>query len=298
MFVGTVKIKQVDAFTVEPFGGNPAGVVTDANGLSDELKQKIAKEMNLSETAFVSRSEVADFKVQFFTPNAEVDLCGHATIATFATLYEEGKLDHSKAIFYQETKAGVLAVEVEKAAEKVVFMMTQAAPQLARVEFSRADIAAVLGLGADDLLETPPMKVSTGLWWLVVGVKSLAKLSHAHPDFAAIEAMSKEYGVVGFIPFCLDTVEPDRSFHMRAFCPLVGINEDPVCGTGNGCAAAYIAAHDLIAIDGEANLIGEAGIEVSRPGYVNISVSKSEGKVSKVKVGGAALTILEGEMRF
>ena len=107
-----IKIKQVDAFTDIPFGGNPAGVVTDAAGLSDELKQKIAREMNLSETAFVSPSKVADFKVQFFTPRFEVDLCGHATIGTFSALYEEGKLPADKSIFYQETKAGVLPVEL------------------------------------------------------------------------------------------------------------------------------------------------------------------------------------------
>ncbi|MDF2569981.1 MAG: phenazine biosynthesis protein [Sporomusa sp.] len=296
--MGTVKIKQVDAFTIEPFGGNPAGVVTDANGLSDELKQKIAKEMNLSETAFVSRSEVADFKVQFFTPNSEVDLCGHATIATFAALYEEGKLDQAKDVFYQETKAGVLAVEIEKVADQTVFMMTQAAPQLAEVELSRAEIAAVLGIKADDLMETLPMKVSTGLWWLVVGIRNLAKLSYVQPDFAAIEVLSKKCGVVGIIPFCLETVEADRSFHMRAFCPLVGINEDPVCGTGNGCAAAYIAAHNLINVASQTTMVGEAGIEVSRPGCVYIRINKSEGKVSKVKVGGSALTVLEGEMRF
>ncbi|HWR42153.1 PhzF family phenazine biosynthesis protein [Sporomusa sp.] len=296
--MSTIKIKQVDAFTNEPFGGNPAGVVTDANGLADEHKQKIAREMNLSETAFVSHSDAADFKVQFFTPNAEVDLCGHATIATFATLYEEEKLDPGKTVFYQETKAGILPVEVIKSEGQVLFMMTQAAPQLAGVEFSSADIAAGLGLAAEDLLETPPMRVSTGLWWLVVGVKSLAKLMQAKPDFVAVEALSKKCGVVGIVPFCLTTIEANRSFHMRAFCPLVGVNEDPVCGTGNGCIAAYIATHNLIAIDGEASLTGEAGMEVNRPGCVNIRVSKTEGKVHAIKVGGGAVTILEGEMRF
>ncbi|SDE70516.1 PhzF family phenazine biosynthesis protein [Sporomusa acidovorans] len=296
--MGTVKIKQVDAFTTKLFGGNPAGVVTDANGLPDAIKQKIAREMNLSETAFVSHSNVADFKVQFFTPNVEVPLCGHATIATFATLYEEGKLDQTKSVFYQETKAGVLPVEVIKENSQTVFMMTQAAPQLAGVDLSRAEIAAGLGLTPDDLLETQPMKVSTGLWWLVVGIKSLSKLSNAHLDFAAIAAMSKKCGMEGFVPFCLETVQPSCSFHSRAFCPLDGINEDPVCGTGNGSAAAYIAAHNLIAIDGEAALIGEAGLEVGRPGQVNIIVSKQAGQVKTVKVGGTAVRVMEGEMVF
>lgn len=296
--MGSIKIKQVDAFTTKPFGGNPAGVVTEANGLSDTLKQYIAREMNLSETTYVSRSDVADFKVQFFTPKAEVDLCGHATIATFATLYEEGRLAPDRTVFYQETKAGILPVEVVKTNGQTIFMMTQAIPQLAGVNVSREKIASGLGLKASDLLELSPMKVTTGLWWLVVGVKSLVKLSSAQIDFAAIEAMSRECGVVGFVSFCLETTEPGCSFHMRAFAPLMGINEDPVCGTGNGCAAAYIAAHELIAISGDTRLVSEAGLEVNRPGYVNIIVNKLAGQVNAVKVGGAAVTVLEGVMKF
>ena len=296
--MGIVRIKQVDAFTTELFGGNPAGVVTDAKCLPDEFKQKIAKEMNLSETAFVSHSDAADFKVQFFTPNAEVDLCGHATIATFATLYEEGKLSPTKSIFYQETKAGVLPVEIVKENDQTIFMMTQAAPQMQEVDLSRADIAAGLGLTVNDLLPIQPMKVSTGLWWLVVGINSLARLDSAKPDFAAIENMSKKSGVVGFVPFCLETAQPNRSFHMRAFAPLVGVNEDPVCGTGTGCIAAYIAANQLIAVNGETAFAAEAGLEVGRPGCVHIIVSKQAEEISTIKVGGAAVTILEGEMRF
>lgn len=296
--MNTVKIKQVDAFTTWVFGGNPAGVVTDANNLTDEQKQKIAREMNLSETAFVSHSAVADFKVQFFTPNTEVPLCGHATIATFATLYAEGKLDQSKHIFYQETKAGVLPVEVLKKDNQVTFMMTQAVPQMAEVELTREEIAAGLGLAAEDLIAEKPLKVSTGLWWLVIGVKSLAKLSQAKPDFAAITAMSKKCGFEGFVPFCLETEEPDCSFHSRAFCPMDGINEDPVCGTGNGSAAAYIAAHNLLDVNGETAWVGEAGLEVGRPGKVSILVTKQADKVTRVKVGGSAVTVLEGELRF
>lgn len=296
--MNTVNIKQVDAFTTLAFGGNPAGVVTNANNLTDEQKQKIAREMNLSETAFVSHSDVADFKVQFFTPNTEVPLCGHATIATFATLYAEGKLDHAKSIFYQETKAGVLPVEVIKTGSQEIFMMTQAAPQLAEVALTREEIAVGLGLVAEDLLDEKPLKVSTGLWWLVIGVKSLAKLKQAQPDFVAITAMSKNCGFEGFVPFCLETEQPDCSFHSRAFCPIDGINEDPVCGTGNGSAAAYIAAHNLLAVEGETAWVGEAGLEVGRPGKVSILVSKQADKVMTVKVGGSAVTVLEGVLRF
>jgi PhzF family phenazine biosynthesis protein len=296
--MSTIKIKQIDAFTTVPFGGNPAGVVTDANNLDDELKQKIACEMNLSETAFVSHSGVADFKVQFFTPNAEVDLCGHATIATFAALYEEGKLDTTKSIFYQETKAGVLPVEVSSVAGETVFMMTQAVPQFEKISIDKAEVASALGMVADDLLDTPVMKVSTGIWWLIVGVRKLATLYQSKPNLAAIRELSAKHQFVGIIPFCLDTVNPKFSFHLRAFCPLVGINEDPICGTGNGCVAAFIAFNQLIDFENEISLMGEEGLEVNRPGSVYIYVGKKQNDILTIKVGGTARTILEGEMRF
>ena len=111
-----IKIYQVDSFTTHLFGGNPAGVVTEATGLTPFEMQKIAREMNCSETAFVTSSQSceADFNVRFFTPTEEVNLCGHATIATFFVLATEGKIKLStpEVILYQETKAGILPVSI------------------------------------------------------------------------------------------------------------------------------------------------------------------------------------------
>lgn len=289
-----IKIKQVDAFTNIPFGGNPAGVVTDASELSDDLKQKIAREMNLSETAFVSPSKVADFKVQFFTPRFEVDLCGHATIGTFSTLYEEGKLPTGKSIFYQETKAGVLPVELTTVNNEKVFMMTQALPKFEIFNLSKSEVAGLIGLQEDDLMDLPAMRVSTGIWWLVFGVKSLDKLMNAKPDLNAIERISEQHSIVGIIPFCLETLDPKYNYHLRAIAPYVGVIEDPVCGTCNGCVASYIVQNKLVSCEGTVDMIGEEGQEVNRPGCVYASVTKQEGKISRVQIGGTAVTILQG----
>lgn len=293
-----IKIKQVDAFTSKAFGGNPAGVVTDSSNISDELKQKIAREMNLSETAFVSNSKVADFKVQFFTPNSEVDLCGHATIATFSSLYEEGKLDANKSIFYQETKAGILPVELTSIGGEEVFMMTQALPKLEEAGIDRREVAGLLGLTMDDLMDTPIMRVSTGIWWLVFGIKEVEKLRNSKPDFRAIEELSRKYNVVGINPFCMDTLNEACDFQSRAFAPLVGVNEDPVCGTGNGCVASYIVLNNLIDFSDSIDLIGEAGIEVNRPGLVYVNIEKRKKDITKVKAGGSAITVLEGNIKY
>lgn len=292
-----IKIKQIDAFTDMPFGGNPAGVVTDADGLSDELMQKIAKEMNLSETAFVSKSDKADFKVQFFTPNAEVDLCGHATIASFHALHEEGRLDKSKKVFFQETKAGVLPVEVSESNGETVLMMTQAVPSFEAFDGSREEIAVMFGLEAEDMMDLPVMKVSTGIWWLVFGVRRLEKLMKMRPNFRAAEELSRKHRLVGIIPFCMETLNPECHYHIRAFAPYVGVDEDPVCGTCNGCVSAYMALHNLIRIDSEVHLVGEEGNELKRPGKIYVHVGKKDGKVSTVKVGGTAFTVLQGTMK-
>lgn len=292
-----IRIKQIDAFTSMPFGGNPAGVVTNAEDLSDELKQKIAREMNLSETAFISKSDKADFKIQFFTPNAEVDLCGHATIASFHALHEEGRLNESKRIFYQETKAGVLPVELCQINGDGVYMMTQAVPRFEELGVSREEIAAMFGLELDDIMNLPVMSVSTGIWWLVFGVRKLDKLMKMTPDSKAIKDFSRKHKLVGIIPFCMETLDPNCHYHIRAFAPYVGVDEDPVCGTCNGCVTSYMALHNLIPFENETDLLGEEGTEVARPGKIYVHIEKEDGKVSTVKVGGTAFTVLQGIMR-
>ena len=296
--MGKIRIKQVDAFTDSLFGGNPAGVVTEASSLSEEQMQLIAREMNLSETAFVTPSDRADFRVRFFTPGSEVDLCGHATIGSFHALHEEGRLDSGRSVFTQETKAGVLEVERSFVDGKPVFMMTQAKPRFENIGASRGEIAGILRVDEADLLDVSPLKVSTGIWWFVAGLRHLETIRDLKPDFQAMNDFSERNGLVGMIPFCLQTLSPEASLHMRAFAPFVGINEDPVCGTGNGCAGAFIAHYGLVEFRDETNLVSEAGYEVHRPGRVFISLRREAGEVSRVKVGGSAVTILEGEIRY
>ena len=294
----TIRIKQVDAFTDVPFGGNPAGVVTVADSLDEGQMQRIAREMNLSETAFVAPSDKADFKVRFFTPNSEVDLCGHATIGSFAALHEEGRLGLDRSVFTQETRAGVLEVERSLREGLPIFTMTQAKPVLREIPASREEVARLLRVDLSELIDVPPMASSTGLWWFVVGVKRLKVLQAMAPDLPAIRDFSEKHGLIGIIPFCLETLSPEASFHMRAFAPFVAIDEDPVCGTGNGSAGAYIGTHRLVDFGEEVDLVSEAGHEVQRPGRVFVSLKREGGEIVKVRVGGSAVTVLEGTMRI
>lgn len=293
-----ILFKQIDAFTKVPFGGNPAGVVLDASGLSSETKVKIAREINASETAFVSHSSVADFRFQFFTPAAEVDMCGHATIATFFAMADEGKLDLTKDVFRIETNAGILPVEVSSVGGEKIFLLTLATPQFQKIDASKKDVAALLGLQEDDLLDQPAMNVYTGIWWTVFGVKKLEKLMTAKPDLKAIEKFSEKFATTGITPFCLETLDAQKSYHLRAIAPLVGVVEDPVCGTGNGCVASYIAHNHLVEFQEQIDLIGEQGMEVNRPGCVYVNVHKTNNQVDRTKIGGTAMTVLEGSLNF
>lgn len=296
--MGWIGIRQVDAFTEVPFGGNPAGVVTAADSLDEAQMQLIAREMNLSETAFVAPSDKADFKVRFFTPNSEVDLCGHATIGSFAALHEEGRLEGTRSVFTQETKAGVLEVERSFRDGMPVFTMTQAKPRFRDTGASREEVARLLRVEVSELLDVPPLAVSTGLWWFVVGLRRLATVQSLSPDLPAIRDFSERHGLIGVVPFCLETLDPGADLHMRAFAPFVAIDEDPVCGTGNGCAGAYIGTHRLVDFPDEVDLVSEAGIEVRRPGKVFVSLKREGGEISRVRVGGSAVTVLEGTMRI
>ena len=142
-----IRIKQVDAFTTIPLSGNPAGVVTNADELDDVYMQRIAREMNLSETAFVQNSGVADFRLRFFTPKCEIDLCGHATIGAIYALIEEGRIplrsDHT--LVHQETKAGILPIEIYSNNNIVQnIMMTQAIPQFKDLGVDNREISDIL----------------------------------------------------------------------------------------------------------------------------------------------------------
>ncbi len=290
-----IAIKQVDAFSEEPFGGNPAGVVLNAEGLDDATMLRIAREMNLSETAFVTPSDVADFRVRFFTPRREVELCGHATSGTFAALEEERRLAKDRTTFTQETLAGVLPVEVRREGPRPVFMMNQALPTF-REASSRAEVAALLRVTEDDILDAPVSVVSTGLPWLTFGLKSLSTLSTLAPDFPAIAKASREGNYIGYSVFSLETKHPESAYHIRSFAPAVGIDEDPVCGTCNGCVSAYVVKHALVPLSDTIRMSAEAGYGAERPGRVSTIVGLRNGAIVEVRVGGPTVTVLDGTM--
>ena len=300
----TIQIKQVDAFTTIPFGGNPAGVVTDAMGLTTDEMQRIAKEMNLSETAFVfpSNDQNADYFIRFFTPKSELPLAGHPTIATVHALIEEGKivLDSSHKVIWQETQAGTLPIEIDSESDgSYTITMTQSMPKFETLTFSPEHLAKMLGIDEAYIdIRYPVQKVSTGIYWLVVPVVNLAAMQKMRPNLDAVANLSRSEILTGITAFSMETEDPKCDMHARTFAPNEGVAEDPVCGTGNGCLGAYAVENDIIHCEGKITLTNEQGIELNRPGKVYVTVEGKAKKITKIQVGGKAITVLEGIMRF
>lgn len=278
----------VKAFTKDKTQGNPAGVIFDADKLSEEQMMKISADLGFSESAFVSQSDKADFKIRFFSPKQEVDLCGHNTIAAIHALLENGKiqLDNSETKEITiETRAGILPIECHKDG---LIVMTQAEAQFGEDSHDKKEIAKLLGISAEEILDDYPIQtVSTGTPKLMIPVNSLETLFNIKPDLEGIKNYCPAHGVKGFYPFTLKTMEENSDFHARQFNPAAGIDEDPITGVAAGALGAYIVKHKIL---DKNNFIIEQGYCMNKGGMMYVTIN------DKVKVGGYAVTF--GERKY
>ncbi|MDH7506706.1 MAG: PhzF family phenazine biosynthesis protein [Candidatus Thermoplasmatota archaeon] len=289
-----ISIKKVNAFTDSLNGGNPAGVVLNSPELTNKQMIYISKLLNVSETAFVSPSKKADFKLRFFSPELEVDLCGHATIATFFTMALENYFpDKINKIVTQETKAGILPVCIDFTEDGDVdrVMMTQSKPILKDIYLDILSISDTLRISKENIDDSLPKQiVSTGLFTLPICIKSLDILKKIKPDFEKIKKICNELGVGSFHLFTFETIENTSVYHARNFAPIYGVNEDPVTGTANGAVCFYLLKNRIIQ---ENNLLCEQGDIIGRPGRVFVEINKNI-----VKVGGKAKVVEEKEIKL
>jgi len=213
----TRQVFLVDAFTDEPLTGNAAGVVPEADRLDAEQMQAIAAELGASETAFFHPSGEADRRIRYFTPETEVDLCGHATVASHAWLAEAGRIEDGTHTL--ETNVGVLEVTVEDG----LVRMTQDDADVETVDLDYERVAAALGADPATLRDVgadlPLATASTGLGFLVVPVNFLSALSGLEPDFDAVAELTDELGVTGVYAFTFDALAPESTLHGRMFAP-------------------------------------------------------------------------------
>jgi len=300
--VRTLKIYQVDSFTNEKFKGNPAGVVLNADGLTDLEMLNIARELNNSETAFILSPDGTDHevKIRYFTPKTEVPVCGHATIAAHYVRAIENKLNSSTVM--QKIGIGILPVEIINEGNDYSIIMTQGriefSPPLGRAE--RENIVQALGLNEDDLnLRSPIQIVSTGHSKVMIGIKTRHKLNVLSPDMLVLTKISKVINCNGYFVFTMDSDDRDILTHGRMFAPAIGVNEDPVTGNAHGPLGAYLVEHGLVENDKSVfSFKGEQGHAIGRSGIVNVTVNLDNGRPEQVKIGGRAVIVFKTEIQI
>lgn len=271
----------MSSFSKNETGGNKAGVVLNADNLDEPSMMQIANRVGYSETAFVMKSDIADYNVRFFTPVKEVDLCGHATIAVFNLLKQLDIIEGGT--YHQETKAGVLEVKVN--AEDVY--MEQNQPVFYDIITKDHMKHCFNNFMMDYISELPIQVVSTGVKDIMLPIKSLKILLSLEPDLEVIKKISDEFNVTGIHAFSLDTYD-DNNAHCRNFAPLYGIDEESATGTSNGALACYLYNFNNDKVN---RFTFEQGYVMNEPSEINVELNVKDDKISRVYVGGKAVRI-------
>jgi PhzF family phenazine biosynthesis protein len=297
-----LQIYQVDSFTEEKFKGNPAGVVLNADGLTDNEMLYIARELNNSETAFILSPDDSshEVRIRYFTPKTEVPVCGHATIAAHYVRAKEHKLD--SGIVIHKIGIGVLPVEIIKEGDDYSIVMVQGEIKFCQplsVD-ERQEIVKSLGLKEEDVDQRCPVQiVSTGHSKVIIGIKNRSMLNNLSPDMLKLVELSKVIGCNGYFVFTMDSESKDVLSHGRMFAPAIGIYEDPVTGNANGPLGAYLIKHGLVRHNNLSfSFNAEQGAAIGRSGIVNVSVAIKNGEPTQVKVGGRAVIVFKTEIQL
>ncbi len=281
----------LDVFTDRQFGGNQLAVFPDPPlDLPAEIMQKIAKELNLSETTFVypPTDPKCDYRLRIFTPAAELPMAGHPTVGSANILARLGALGHiagERTIVFEEG-VGPIAVTIhagERSAPTEVWM-TQPTPQFLDIYEDRSTIAEILSLNAADLHADIPMQVvSSGLPFLFVVLNSLdaAQRIRFRPDRWSDTLAGTD--AENIFVTTTETVYEGSSAHSRMFAPALGISEDPATGSASGPLGAYLLKYGLVQ---SGDLVSEQGFEIERPSFIRINVRRNGAAFSEVSVGG------------
>lgn len=308
---------QLDVFTDRVFNGNPLAVFPEAEGLTDEEMQKIAREMNLSETVFVlpPRDDRSLKRLRIFTPRSELPMAGHPVVGTWNALARTGGIaplpegGSGWTRIYQELGIGVLPVDIEfEGGEPRQVVMTQGAFQTHSEVDDRGELAEIeraLGLAVEDFDESLPIEVvSTGLQILVVPVRSLAALGRIRVNASLLSETYRRAGATLCYAFTRETREGDPSeAHARSFVPDAGIAEDPATGGAAGPLAAYLVKHGALSAQADDEGVFRFRIEqgdfMERPSRINAEVRRgAESAIEEVRIGGASVMVARGSLMF
>lgn len=290
-----VPFKQVDVFTAHPYRGNPVAVILDAVGLTSVQMQQIANWTNLSETTFVLPPEdpKANYRVRIFTPQDELPFAGHPTLGTAHALLESGLIQASSGPLVQECAAGLIELTLSPSPDEP----PQIALQLPKAKFTLLDDTQVEALEA--ILGTPikrsfPVTLTdVGPRWTIVQLESAEAVLTVKPDFASMAKFDRALGTSGVTIFGPHPSGQASTYEVRSFAPSHGVNEDPVCGSGNGSVAAALLHHGLNTSH-SGGYSATQGSKVGRNGQIKVQYTPD----GSIQIGGQSVTCVEGTIRI
>lgn len=303
----------VDAFSAKPLLGNPVAVVLDGAGLDTAAMQAIARWTNLSETTFVlpPTDPQADYRLRIFTPGSELPFAGHPTLGSAHAVLQEGRIQpRQPGRLVQQCGVGLVNVAVTRVTGESGVEETRLTLALPPAKVSPltpamlAELQDILGLA--EPVVTEPATIDVGPVWTVLHLPDAQTVLKLQPDLTRLADYERRQGITGIIVFGPHaagraasatandaTIKPstDAAIEVRAFAPSCGVNEDPVCGSGNGCAAVYQWARGLLPAGGH-QYVAAQGQCVGRDGRVHVSVDAA----GNVQIGGACVTGVDGRL--
>ncbi len=295
--------QQVDVFTSVPFLGNPVAVVLEADGLDSAAMQRIARWTNLSETTFVlpPTRPGADYRLRIFTPGAELPFAGHPTLGSAYALLRAGRITPRDGRLVQECAAGLITLSVEPGGsdgdgdgdgdgdDALALMFDLPRPTFSALSAAQQDALEAL-LGQPLCRDPAPLLVDVGPRWVVTELESAAAVLALQPDLERLKALDTELCSTGLTVFGAHPPGAPTQIEVRSFAPLHGVPEDPVCGSGNGCVAAYIRQQGLTGRIGR-RCTASQGAAIGRAGRIHLTIEDDA-----IRVGGHSVTCVEGRL--
>ena len=299
--MGNARYLLVDVFTDEPFGGNQLAVFLDGQEVPDRWMQRIARELNLSETTYLLPPEdPANLgRLRIFTPVEELPMAGHPTVGSAFALAADGRIEAPTTIVFEEG-VGPVPVEVEGGADGAGgAVMVQPLPSFGPRFDDRAAIAAMLTVDAADVAPELPLEVvSCGVPYLIVPLASLAAVQRAKLRLDLWEDLLSGFASRHVYLFSQQTLGDDATVHARMFAPAAGVPEDPATGSAGGPLGCYLVRHGLAPAGERVAVVCEQGYEIGRPSRMEVAISGDRGEIREVRVGGGCVLVGEGRMRI
>jgi trans-2,3-dihydro-3-hydroxyanthranilate isomerase len=286
----------VDVFAEEKYAGNELAVIRHAEPLDAATMQKIARELNFSETTFIlaDKENRGGYDVRIFTPKEEVPFAGHPTLGTAAIIQRE-VIRRAVDRVILNLKVGQIPVAFTyRGEEPDILWMKQLPPQFGRTYEVRR-VAPVLGLSPSDLDRRFPVEaVSTGLPFIIVPVKMIHAVKKARVRLDQLLGLIEDSEAKAFLLFCPETYARGNDLHVRVFAHYLGVPEDPATGSANGCLAGYLVRHRFFGSP-QINLRVEQGHEIGRPSLLLLRAEEKAPEID-VFVGGRVILVARGEL--